>query len=147
VGVKQPYQSHSDTSREAAEAIEYRAQALEKTVYQLFVQAGWSGLTDSEVGDLVGGMAHSHRPRRIALVQKGLVVATNWTRRTQSGRQATVWVVKELGPVNPVVRDTCRDVSILRQRIKILEMENNELRARLGSGKRVSRNPGQMDLT
>jgi len=50
------------------------------------------GLTDEEQQRLLGMNPSTQRPRRIELARRGLVVEAG-TRRTASGRMATVWRV------------------------------------------------------
>jgi DNA-binding IclR family transcriptional regulator len=50
------------------------------------------GLTDEEMQTRLGMNPSTQRPRRIELARRGLVVEGG-TRRTASGRMATVWRV------------------------------------------------------
>ena len=83
-----PYQAHSETSREAAEAIKPTASNLRERVYRAIVEHG--PMTDEQIALLLGMNPSTERPRRIELVSAGRVVETGWE-RTKSGRKATLW--------------------------------------------------------
>lgn len=87
-----PAQAHSHTSIEAAEAIEASATTLRVRVYNAIVDAGLEGMTDQELQIALGMDPSTERPRRVELVERGLVVDGRRTRATRSGRQATVWI-------------------------------------------------------
>lgn len=86
-----PYQGHSDTSREAAEAIEPDAATLRGQVLCFIRQRGETGATDDEVQIGLRMNPSTERPRRIELWRIGLVKQTARKRPTRSGRNATVW--------------------------------------------------------
>jgi len=86
---------HSPTSRQAAAAIERDAKSLRGTVYRYLISCGSRGATDAEMQDRLGMNPSTQRPRRIELVEKGLVRDSETTRKTPSGRAAAVWVVTE----------------------------------------------------
>lgn len=91
-----PFQRHSDASVEAAEAIEHKAPTLQALVLrELREWGGAEGMTDEEIQRGLAMDPSTERPRRIELVRKGLVMDSGRTRRTTSGRQATVWVAVE----------------------------------------------------
>lgn len=92
-----PYQSHSATSAEAAQAIEPRAETLRKAVLDLLRKCGDVGATDEEIQDTLAMNPSTQRPRRIECVELGLVRDSGRTRPTRSGRQAVVWIAN----VNP----------------------------------------------
>lgn len=56
------------------------------------IKASGDGMTDEEVQDALGMGANTQRPRRVELVQQGLVVDSGSKRRTRSGNDAVVWV-------------------------------------------------------
>ena len=87
-----PHQMHSPTSRAAAEAIMPSEGSLEEAVYDCIVQAGEHGMTDAEVQTRLGLDGSTQRPRRVRLVEKGLVKDSGETRKTKTGRHAVVWV-------------------------------------------------------
>ena len=89
-----PFQPASETSREAAKAIEgsgasLRAQLL--AFLRLEASQGWDGWTDEELQRVLPMNPSTERPRRIELVRLGLVEDSGEKRRTASGRLATVW--------------------------------------------------------
>ena len=93
-----PYQRHSETSREAAESLAGGvARSHEKMVLEYLRTLrglGTRGATDLEIDAYfrtAGVKFTTMRPRRIKLVQQGLVVETGETRPTPTGRRATVW--------------------------------------------------------
>lgn len=87
-----PAQMHSDTSRDAAEAIRPEAANLRAKVYAAICNAGRDGLTDEEGIERTGLPPSTYRPRRVELVTGGMVVDSGRTRKTASGRKAGVWV-------------------------------------------------------
>lgn len=87
-----PYQRHSATSQEAAESVEPAAETWLGKVYRAIERAGLHGATDEELQDDLGLNPSTERPRRIELVARKLVVASEQTRMTRSRRRAQVWV-------------------------------------------------------
>jgi DNA-binding IclR family transcriptional regulator len=63
--------------------------ALQRKVLEL-LRATPEGLTDEEVQRRLDMNPSTQRPRRIELARRGLVVEAG-TRKTVSGRMATVW--------------------------------------------------------
>lgn len=88
-----PAQQHSATSRDAAEKICGEAANLRAKVLAYIQGCGIDGATDEEGIDATGLPASTYRPRRVELVQAGLVMDSGRERPTRSGRKATVWVV------------------------------------------------------
>lgn len=84
-----PRQWHSDTSCDAADRIEPKAPTLRQQVLHVIRELG--GLTDAECQQVLHLDPSTQRPRRIELVRMGLVVDSGETRKTKSGRKATVW--------------------------------------------------------
>ena len=87
-----PRQRHSATSAAAADGISPDLSRLRRIVYRALVRAGKRGLTDHEGDDRLRLGGSTYRPRRIELVEKGLVRASGAKRKTPSGRLATVWI-------------------------------------------------------
>jgi predicted ArsR family transcriptional regulator len=85
-----PYQAHSATSKEAAKSMAGKASTIRSKVHELLKS---ESLTDEEIAIRLNLSGSTARPRRIELVQAGLVVQTG-TRKTASGRSAAVWSVK-----------------------------------------------------
>ena len=87
-----PFVRHSDTSREAAESGSHTARStVRHRVHDFIDEQGDGGATDEEIIDAIGGNPSGIRPRRIELVQAGLVRDSGKRRATRSGRQAVIW--------------------------------------------------------
>jgi hypothetical protein len=87
-----PSVNGSITSAKAADSLgPATLNAMQRRVLELL--AAWpQGLTDEEMQHKLGMNPSTQRPRRIELARRGLVVEAG-TRRTASGRMATVWRV------------------------------------------------------
>jgi len=80
----------SITSAQAADSLgPATLNALQRRVLAL-LEATPDGLTDEEMQTRLGMNPSTQRPRRIELARRGLVVECG-TRRTASGRNASVW--------------------------------------------------------
>ena len=77
------------TSKAAADSMKEIAPTLESEA--LVNLAVHGDHTADELAFIMGRSILSIRPRLSALLAKGLIVDTGETRRTQSGRYATVW--------------------------------------------------------
>jgi hypothetical protein len=87
-----PSVNGSITSAKAADSLgPATLNAMQRRVLAL-LQATPGGLTDEEMQTRLGMNPSTQRPRRIELARRGLVVEAG-TRRTASGRMATVWRV------------------------------------------------------
>lgn len=84
-----PCQRASSTSRAAAVAIAPAAPTLRAQVLA-YIEQHPAGLTDEEVQLGLGMNPSTQRPRRIELVKAGLIREAG-SRKTTSGRKATVW--------------------------------------------------------
>jgi len=84
-----PYQSASPTSREAAERIADKTPSLRQRVLDALTQRP---MTDEEIATTLNLNPSTARPRRIELVQRGLVVE-HGIAITSSGRKAVIWGV------------------------------------------------------
>ena len=82
----------SETSMEAAVAAEPRAGTQRRRVLDLLREYPTTGLADHEMQKLLGMNPSTQRPRRIELVEAGLVKDSGLDRLTESGRRAVVWV-------------------------------------------------------
>ena len=80
---------HPETSHEAAEKIAEPAGTLRARVLS-FIEY-WGGATDEEIQLGLKMNPSTERPRRVELVERGLVEDSGETRPTRSGRKATVW--------------------------------------------------------
>lgn len=82
----------SVTSAAAADSLDGTAlNALQRRVLE-FLRSRPEGATDEEMQRGLGMNPSTQRPRRIELARRGLVVEAG-TRRTSSGRSASVWRV------------------------------------------------------
>lgn len=88
-----PSQRHSPESVAAAAAIKPRAESMQACVLAAIKAAGQAGLTDQE-GMVETGFGESYRPRRIRLVELGLVVKAAEKRLTKHGNKAAVWIIR-----------------------------------------------------
>lgn len=88
-----PAQQHSETSIAAAVAIAPQVNELQAIALGFFLQAGEQGLTDEQLSDLMRRGGSTARPRRIELVEKGLVRDSGRTRPGRSGKKMTVWTI------------------------------------------------------
>ena len=86
------YQSHSDTSLEAAERIEPTAGTLRAEVYSIIFAAGFEGATDEEICTALDMGGSTERPRRVELADGGFVMDSQRRRQTRSRRWAVVWI-------------------------------------------------------
>ena len=80
----------SITSAQAADSLgPATLNALQRRVLEL-LKATPEGLTDEEMQRRLGMNPSTQRPRRIELARRGMVVEAG-TRKTASGRNASVW--------------------------------------------------------
>ena len=89
-----PYARSSDTSMEAAVEIEPHAGTLLEKVLTEIRRSGVIGRTDDEIEEQLGLRHQTASARRNDLAGRGIIVDSGRTRRTSSGRKATVWVAK-----------------------------------------------------
>lgn len=92
-----PCQSHSETSRAAAQQIGPHLNRLQDMVLTFLRQRGAYGATDEEIQEALALNPSTQRPRRIELVAKGLALDLGPKRKTRSGRMASVWIANEAG--------------------------------------------------
>ena len=95
-------QFHSTTSLAAAEQIEPKSQTLRRAVLDYLRGCGRDGATDEQIQHALAMNPSTERPRRVELVEGGLVVDGGEVRKTQSGRSAVVWIASEHGRRGPV---------------------------------------------
>ena len=86
--------SEPTTSKAAAKAIEPSAEVLRGQVLAYIRSQGERGATDEEIQQALEMQGNTERPRRGELVEAGLVKKSDATRKTSSGRAASVWVAK-----------------------------------------------------
>lgn len=89
-----PYQPHSETSYEAAKAIQKHMGPLHEKVLAYLRQTP-NGATDEQIIDALGLGPSTVRPRRIELTQRNLVQNSGRYALAKSGRRATVWVLTQ----------------------------------------------------
>lgn len=87
-----PYQRHSITSYSAAKEIAGSGGTLRRKVFDHLWFRGSRGATDDEIQVNLHMNPSTQRPRRIELVDKGLVMDSGRTRLTRGRRSAVVWV-------------------------------------------------------
>lgn len=86
------YQRHSETSRAAAIAILESADTLRGRVYRYIADhLNRDGVTDEQIQIGLQMNPSTQRPRRVELVEQGLVRDSGRTVETRSSRKATVW--------------------------------------------------------
>jgi hypothetical protein len=88
-----PFQSHSDTSRDAARSKQGDKKNEMSRVFWHLVNCADHGATDEEVQHALGMIGSTERPRRVELMDGGIVVDSGGRRPTMSGRSATVWKI------------------------------------------------------
>lgn len=85
-----PAQRHSAPSVEAAADQTPAKQATQRArILELLAASG--PLTDQEIAERTGINPDAVRPRRVRLVEDGLVVAVDENGRTRAGKGATRW--------------------------------------------------------
>ena len=84
------------TEREAARAVLPLSAKARRRVFDHLTVCGGEGATDIELADRLGMNPSTVRPRRLELVESGVVVDSGETRLTSSGRRAVVWIVSGL---------------------------------------------------
>ena len=84
--------NHPATSHQAAERILPKSGTLRAKVYAKLKQWGSHGLTDENMQTMLAMNPSTQRPRRIELVEAGLVRDSGRVRLTRSKRNAIVWV-------------------------------------------------------
>jgi hypothetical protein len=90
------HQAHSPTSRAAAEAIKPKVGPMHREIIR-YLTLSARGATDEELQFDLDLKGSTQRPRRRELQQAGLIIDSGTTRKTESGRQAVVWVLKPDG--------------------------------------------------
>lgn len=88
-----PYQHHSETSRTAAREISLKADALRKRVYD-YLANRIDGATDTEIQNDLHMPGDTERPRRVELVNMGLIIKAGKRIPAGKHREATIWRIK-----------------------------------------------------
>ena len=86
-----PFQRHSAPSFLAAEAVRPTRATGQALVLKL-LRLHKGGLSDEQMQESLAMNPSTQRPRRIELVEQGLVRDSNIRAKTRSGRFATLWV-------------------------------------------------------
>jgi len=86
-----PYQSHSETSTEAA-VKKTDAGADRKIIFAMIRDAGLNGLTNDEISKRRGYDSSFYSPRIIELERGIYIIKLKATRKTRKGRNANVYV-------------------------------------------------------
>jgi len=85
------YVASSATSAEAAQKAQPASAKQRARVLSLLTSLGAHGATDEEMQDALGMEGSTQRPRRVELCNAMKVRDSGRTRKTRSGRAATVW--------------------------------------------------------
>ena len=85
----------SETSLAAAQSIEEIRGVKRRLVWKEIYRLKEWGATDDELQVTLAMNPSTERPRRVELVESGLVIGSGGRRPTRSGRLAVVWVAKE----------------------------------------------------
>ncbi len=92
------------TSREAARGVLPGSGSKQASLYEHFQACGALGCTDSEIEQRFEWSHQSASAARNRLLNRGLVTATDRTRKTASGFDATVWIDSSLASKEPDVQ-------------------------------------------
>jgi len=84
--------SGTQTSRDAAADIREHAHKQRARVLAYLASRGALGATDQEIELDLGMVGNSVRPRRGELLESKCIADSGTTRKTLSGRKATVWI-------------------------------------------------------
>lgn len=83
----------SGTSRVAAVEAVPLTGSKRQAVFHFIQEQGWRGATDEEIQTALDMNPSTQRPRRVELVDQGLIQDSGRTRLTRSRRAAAVWWV------------------------------------------------------
>ena len=85
---------HGATAHDAASKIDSVSGLQRRNVYATICASGKHGMTDQEIQTALHLDPSSERPRRVELVEAGMIEDSGETRSTTSGRSAVVWRIK-----------------------------------------------------
>ena len=68
------------------------AETLRREVEVYLISQGVNGATDEEIQDALGMEGNTERPRRVELIEAGLVWNTGSTRKSKANRDNTIWI-------------------------------------------------------
>lgn len=124
------YQRHSSTSKAAAASIVGSLNAQQSRVQAALAKAGLHGMTDQEMQRSLGMAENTQRPRRIELMDRGLVIDSGRKRKTISKRNATVWILRKYLPnVSPQPPRKRRKEVVETQSIQEIRMRRKAIAA------------------
>ena len=83
------------TSREARRNLAGAMPTLRQQVYDFLIARGREGATDEEMQQAIPMNPNTQRPRRRELEQALMILDSGRKRKTESGSNAVVWVVKD----------------------------------------------------
>lgn len=83
-----------DTSRQAAESVLPHTGTARRRVFDALARFRDRGMTDEDLQRYLAMSPNSTRPRRIELVEQGLVIDSGERRPTDSGASAVVWKIR-----------------------------------------------------
>ena len=85
--------SEPTTSKDAAKQINQHKREIDKErIFQFIKAQGIDGATDQEIEKFTGIKGDTLRPRRGELQRAGKITKALFKRKTESGRNAAVWV-------------------------------------------------------
>jgi len=90
-----PAVEQSETSVAAAKQIAPDAATLRRRIFELLRRKGRAGATDEEMQLELQIQGNTQRPRRREMQLSRMLADSGRTRPTNSGRQATVWVLRQ----------------------------------------------------
>lgn len=90
-----PYQRYSETSEAAAVAALPNAGTQRAAVLDFLQRRGQYGATDEEVQRALNMNPSTQRPRRIELQRANFICDSGSTRKTESMRNAVVWIIRD----------------------------------------------------
>ena len=99
-----PFQSHSQTSKDAALHNQPRSGTQRRNILDFLVGQGDTGATRQEIAGCLGMSDDSVRPRIVELMKGGWVQASAFTRPTPLGEQAEVVVATVQARQEPALR-------------------------------------------
>ena len=88
-----PYVPGSATSKAAADSLMSSAASMRMKVYRYIESQGEGGATDNEIENALDMRHQTASARRRDLVLAGSIKDSGMTRRTDSNRKASVWVI------------------------------------------------------
>jgi len=117
-GGKAPHVATSETSEAAASSISSARPTLQDAVRTYIKSCGTFGATDQQIENALELRHQTASPRRRELVLLGEVVDSGQTRKTDSGRNAVVWVWVEPGRQVAIDFGAKTAVDVIRSKLK-----------------------------